>query len=105
MARRILDDRDGSRVTTSETAKRAEWVAEIQAIRDHRDKAAFAALFRHFAPRVKAFLMKSGTAPEMADQLFLSVRTVERHVANLYNKLGVNSRRAATAVAVRHGLV
>ena len=31
------------------------------AVRDRQDKAAFAALFRHFAPRVKAFLMKSGT--------------------------------------------
>ncbi len=54
---------------------------------------------------VLVLLAQRYTAPEMADQLYLSVRTVERHVANLYNKLGVNSRRAATAVAVRHGLV
>jgi DNA-binding CsgD family transcriptional regulator len=54
---------------------------------------------------VLALLAQRYTAPEMADQLYLSVRTVERHVENLYNKLGVNSRREATAVAVRHGLV
>ena len=37
-----------------------DWAALVLRVRDHQDKAAFAALFRHFAPRVKAFLMKSG---------------------------------------------
>ena len=32
------------------------------------DKAAFAALFRHFAPRVKAFLMKSGAGAALAEE-------------------------------------
>jgi DNA-binding CsgD family transcriptional regulator len=54
---------------------------------------------------VLALLAQRYTAPEMADQLFLSVRTIERHVANIYNKLGVNSRRAAASAAARHGLV
>ncbi len=54
---------------------------------------------------VLALLTQRYTAPEIADQLFLSVRTVERHVSNVYNKLGVNSRRAAVAAAVQHGLV
>ena len=31
-------------------------------IRDHQDRAAFAELFRHYAPRVKAFLMKAGAS-------------------------------------------
>ena len=30
--------------------------------------------------------------PEIAEALFLSVRTVERHVENLYRKIGVRSR-------------
>lgn len=37
-------------------------------VRDHQDKAAFAALFRHFAPRVKAFLMKSGADATLAEE-------------------------------------
>ena len=37
-------------------------------VRDHKDRAAFAALFRHFAPRVKAFLMKSGAGEAMAEE-------------------------------------
>lgn len=41
---------------------------------------------------------------EMADALFISVRTAERHVSNIYNKLGVNSRVEASRFAVDHGL-
>nr|WP_245189158.1 sigma-70 family RNA polymerase sigma factor [Mameliella alba] len=37
-------------------------------IRDNRDEAAFVALFRHFAPRVKAFLMRSGADAAQAEE-------------------------------------
>jgi DNA-binding CsgD family transcriptional regulator len=42
---------------------------------------------------------------EIAEILSVSPRTVGGHVSNILNKLGVNSRSAATALAVRHGLV
>jgi DNA-binding CsgD family transcriptional regulator len=45
------------------------------------------------------------TDQEIAERLFLSVRTVENHVSHVFNKLGVNSRREAAALAARHGLV
>ncbi len=45
------------------------------------------------------------TDPEMADALFISVRTVEHHVANVYRKLGVRTRAAATSTAIAAGLV
>ncbi|MEU9087814.1 LuxR C-terminal-related transcriptional regulator [Streptomyces sp. NPDC048357] len=41
----------------------------------------------------------------VADDLFLSEKTVARHVSNILTKLGVSSRSAATAYAHRHGLV
>jgi DNA-binding NarL/FixJ family response regulator len=34
----------------------------------------------------------------------LSDRTVKRHLDNIFDKLGVSSRAAATAVALRTGL-
>jgi RNA polymerase sigma-70 factor (ECF subfamily) len=42
-------------------------------VRDHADQAAFAALFRHFAPRVKGFLMKSGASEALAEECMQDV--------------------------------
>ncbi len=38
-------------------------------------------------------------------ELFISERTVERHVSNIFDKLAVSSRAAATAYAYQHKLV
>ena len=35
----------------------------------NRDRQAFAALFAHFAPRIKAYLMRSGSQPDSAEEL------------------------------------
>jgi len=48
--------------------EQTDWAALVLRVRDHQDKAAFAALFRHFAPRVKAFLMKSGAGAALAEE-------------------------------------
>ena len=45
------------------------------------------------------------TNKEIAAELVLSVRTVDRHVSNIFVKLGVSSRAAATAYAHEHGFV
>ena len=36
------------------------WGRQIEAVATQRDRAAFVALFEHFAPRVKTFVMRSG---------------------------------------------
>ena len=45
------------------------------------------------------------TNRQIAEQLVVSEHTVHRHVTNLLRKLGVPSRTAAAAHAVRHGLL
>ena len=41
----------------------------IVAIASRRDRAAFASLFDHFAPRVKSYMMRLGAVPEAAEEL------------------------------------
>ncbi|WP_286664661.1 sigma-70 family RNA polymerase sigma factor [Variovorax flavidus] len=43
--------------------------ALARAVALHADREAFAALFKHFAPRVKSYLMRSGTAEGLAEEL------------------------------------
>jgi DNA-binding CsgD family transcriptional regulator len=45
------------------------------------------------------------TNREIADSLVISDRTVARHVSNMFAKLGVSSRAAATGFAYEHDLV
>jgi RNA polymerase sigma-70 factor (ECF subfamily) len=44
----------------------ADWIAAIAA---RQDRTAFAALFGYYAPRIKAMLMRGGTAAEAAEDL------------------------------------
>ena len=45
------------------------------------------------------------TNQEIAANLVLSARTVERHIANLYRKIAARGRADATAYALRHNLL
>jgi ATP/maltotriose-dependent transcriptional regulator MalT len=42
---------------------------------------------------------------EIADALYLSVKTVSRHLSNIFTKIGASSRAGATAFAFEHELV
>ena len=41
----------------------------------------------------------------VADELYLSEKTVERHLSNVFVKLAIRSRAALTAYAYEHALV
>ena len=45
------------------------------------------------------------TNAQIATELFLSPKTVSRHLSNIFTKIGVTSRAAATAYAFEHELV
>lgn len=67
------------------SSKGPEWVAEMQAIRDKQDQAAFRALFLHFAPRVKAFLMKGGASADLAEEVTQEVMATLWRKAHLFD--------------------
>jgi DNA-binding CsgD family transcriptional regulator len=54
---------------------------------------------------VLALLAGGCSNQEIAERLVLSVRTVQRHVENIYAKTGARGRAAASVFAAAHGLV
>lgn len=73
---------NGSLVVVQEET---DWAGLLMKVRDHQDKAAFAALFRHFAPRVKAFLMKSGAGASLAEECAQDVMATLWQKAHLFD--------------------
>jgi DNA-binding CsgD family transcriptional regulator len=55
--------------------------------------------------QVLRLLSKGMSNDEIGEALFISPRTASTHVANILGKLGVNSRVAAVATAMKNGLV
>jgi DNA-binding CsgD family transcriptional regulator len=54
---------------------------------------------------VLRYLVEGMTDPQIAEALVISPRTVHAHLRNIYGKLGVNSRTAATRVALKEQLL
>lgn len=76
-------------------ASEQDWATLVLRVRDHQDRSAFASLFRHFAPRVKGFLMKSGADAAQAEEFAQDV------MATLWHKAGqFDPTRASVATWV-----
>jgi RNA polymerase sigma-70 factor (ECF subfamily) len=76
----------GAKQVMAEAAtKRMAWVTQVAAVRDAKDKAAFAELFAYFAPRVKSFLMKSGASPDLAEECAQEVMVTLWNKAHLFD--------------------
>jgi DNA-binding CsgD family transcriptional regulator len=53
---------------------------------------------------VLGLIAEGRTNKEIAAKLVISLPTVERHIANIYNKIGARNRAEATAYALNYGL-
>ncbi|MFC3614720.1 sigma-70 family RNA polymerase sigma factor [Lutimaribacter marinistellae] len=67
------------------TDKEYDWVDHVLRIRDAQDQSAFVDLFRHFAPRVKAFLIRSGSDAAMAEECAQEVMATLWHKAHMFD--------------------
>ncbi len=64
---------------------REAWVWHLRRIHEHKDHAAFAELFAHFAPRVKAFLMKAGADETTAEECAQDVMATLWRKAHMFD--------------------
>ena len=105
----------GTRAALGEADFAAAWelgrswsaAGAIAAAMELQDSAPVSLLGR-LTPReteIARLLVLGLTDPEIADTLFISVRTVENHVAHILAKFGVHTRTAAAAAAIAAGVV
>ncbi len=76
---------DKAPVANATDSQNEHWVTCIVRVRDMQDQAAFAELFHHFAPRVKAFLMKSGADAALAEECAQDVMATLWQKAHLFD--------------------
>ena len=62
-----------------------DWADLVRRIDAEKDRNAFAAIFRHFAPRVKAFLMKSGAGEQLAEECVQEVMATLWQKAHMFD--------------------
>lgn len=67
------------------TSEEADWVGAMRRIREDQDAQAFSELFKHFAPRVKSFLMRSGASEAMADECMQDAMATVWRKASLFD--------------------
>ncbi len=85
MVRARIRPRVKERFLTSDVQAEIDWAGLMRRVRDHQDKAAFALLFRHFAPRVKGFLMRSGSDAGVAEECAQDVMATLWQKAHLFD--------------------
>ena len=98
---RALGDEDSSRMDFDAAL---ETLDTLGVPMEHSDREATHGLTEREL-HVLRLLAAGSTNKAIAAQLILSDRTVDRHVSNIFAKMGVSSRAAATAYAYEHRLL
>ena len=70
---------------SSDSNSKQIWAELLKKVDILKDTSAFEELFNHFAPRVKAFLMKSGADPQMAEECSQEVMATVWRKAHLFD--------------------
>lgn len=65
--------RKDRQLTESASPELSETTTWMLAVRDRRDRACFAKLFDHFAPRLKGYLIRTGATPDLAEEIVQDV--------------------------------
>ena len=105
----LLDDDDAAERERAAARGCFERLGAADALRALDDAAQATPVDTHgLSPREREVLelvARGMTNRDIAGELFLSEKTVARHLSNIFTKLGVSSRSAATAYAFEQGLV
>jgi non-specific serine/threonine protein kinase len=98
---------EGQAMTLDRAVEEARAIAAASGQPRQRGRGNAASSFglTHREVEVLRLVVEGRSDQEIADALFISRRTASTHVSNLLAKLQVDGRTAATATAVRHGLV
>jgi DNA-binding CsgD family transcriptional regulator/tetratricopeptide (TPR) repeat protein len=110
MACRALGDEDAAVMefeaarTVFDTLAARPDVARVEALAGHTRGRADCGLTAREV-EVLRLVATGKTNRSIAGELFLSEKTVARHVSNIFTRLGLSTRAAATAYAYEHGLV
>jgi DNA-binding CsgD family transcriptional regulator len=96
----------GQAMTIQETIALALTMHESAALlsQPQKEVSALVAGLTSREAEVLRLLAQGQSNKEIAAELVLSVRTVERHITNLYGKIDARGKADATAYAIRHGL-
>ncbi len=105
---RQLGDHDGAAIETDaarEVFERLGAAADLDALSGGSAQGSLPGGLSAREVEVLRLVAAGMTNRAIADALTISERTVDRHVSNIFTKLDVSTRAAATAFAYEHGLV
>ena len=71
----------------------------LAAVADHRDRSAFRGLFAYFAPRIKAYLVQSGSDPSAAEEIMQEVMITVWRRATLFDPGQASARTWVFTIA------
>ena len=76
---------ESKRNVSEDSSNKQLWAGLIKKVETLKDTSAFEELFNHFAPRVKAFLVKSGADAQMAEECSQEVMATVWRKAHLFD--------------------